>query len=269
MLRDGAARGLETSPFVSIMEAGNRHQFTLVEPGQRCIDHVFHGHDDRRRQFLPWEAGDLPEVGRGRARQHRLDADTFVGELVLQRMAERKDIGFARAVYTVERLGRDAHHRSDVDDRPCAARDKCRSCCIGQARKRSNVESDYFVHLVNVGIQQWRNGGRAGIVDEHGDARIVPQRSLDLGELRPVAKVGGQYLSGPSRLARQTCRKGLQPRLIPGHQDEVVATLCEPIGMAPMPDDAPVIRATPFLDEFDIGMLLYLNGQLSSAPLSM
>src|SRR6266404_5792407 len=36
-----------------------------------------------------------------------------------------------------------------------------------------------------------------------------------------------------------------------------------------MPDDAPVTRATPLFDEFDIGMLLYLNGKLSSAPLSM
>jgi hypothetical protein len=26
-----------------------------------------------------------------------------------------------------------------------------------------------------------------------------------------------------------------------------------------MPDDAPVIAATPLFDEFDIGMLLYLN----------
>src|SRR6266404_923179 len=36
-----------------------------------------------------------------------------------------------------------------------------------------------------------------------------------------------------------------------------------------MPDDAPVITATPLFDEIDIGRLLYLNGQLSSAPLSM
>ncbi len=76
------------------MEGGNRNQFALVEPDHRCIGHVFRRHDGRRGQVLVWEAGDIPGVGRGRARQHRLDADAFIGELVLQRMAERNDIGF-------------------------------------------------------------------------------------------------------------------------------------------------------------------------------
>ena len=92
------------------MKAGNRNQFALVEPDQRCIDHIFRRHDDGRGEVLPWEPGDFPEVGRGRARQHRLDADAFIGELVLQRMAERNDLGFGRAVHTVERLGGDPHH---------------------------------------------------------------------------------------------------------------------------------------------------------------
>jgi len=90
------------------MEAGNRNQLALVEPNQRCIDHILRRHDNRRRQFLPWEAGDFPQVRRGRPRQHRLDADALVGELVLQRMAEREDKGFGRAVDTVERLRGDA-----------------------------------------------------------------------------------------------------------------------------------------------------------------
>jgi len=40
---------------VSIMKTGS-HQFALVEADQRCIDHVFHRHDDRRGQFLPRQA---------------------------------------------------------------------------------------------------------------------------------------------------------------------------------------------------------------------
>jgi hypothetical protein len=36
------------------------------------------------------------------------DAVAFLGELMMQRMAERDDVGFSRAVYPVERLGRDA-----------------------------------------------------------------------------------------------------------------------------------------------------------------
>src|SRR5258708_40188707 len=78
-----AAYGLKTCPLVAIMKAGNCDQFALIETDQRCIDHVFHRHDDRRGLLLPWEAGDFPTVGRGPTGQHRLDADTFAGEFVL------------------------------------------------------------------------------------------------------------------------------------------------------------------------------------------
>jgi hypothetical protein len=83
-LRDGAARGFETRPFVSIMEAGKRNHFAPVEPDQGCIDHVFRRHDDRRGQVLAWEAGDFPGIGLGRGRQHCLNTDASIGELVLQ-----------------------------------------------------------------------------------------------------------------------------------------------------------------------------------------
>jgi hypothetical protein len=84
-------------------------------------------------------------------------------------------------------------------------------------------------HLLDVGIQQRRDGCGAGIVDKHGDARIVPQRGLDLGELHLIGKIGGQHFDGPSGLARQTCRKALQPRLVSGHQDEVASAAGEAI----------------------------------------
>ena len=48
----------------AIMKAGNCDQFALIETDQRCIDHVFYRHDDLRGH-LPWEAGDVPAVGRG------------------------------------------------------------------------------------------------------------------------------------------------------------------------------------------------------------
>jgi len=63
-----AAHGLKTCPLVSVVKAGNCDQFALIEADQRCIDHVFHRHDDRRGLLLPWEAGDLPTVGRGPTR---------------------------------------------------------------------------------------------------------------------------------------------------------------------------------------------------------
>src|SRR5260370_33487787 len=84
-LRNGATRGLETGPFVSVMEGRNRNELALVEPDQRRIDHVVRRHDDRRGQVLVGEAGDFPEVAGGRTRQHRLAADAFVGEPMLAR----------------------------------------------------------------------------------------------------------------------------------------------------------------------------------------
>jgi hypothetical protein len=49
---------------------------------------------------------------------------------------------------------------------------------ISTTRERGHVESDHLVHLLDVGIKQRRDRADAGIVDEHGDARIVLQRDL-------------------------------------------------------------------------------------------
>ncbi len=149
-------------------------------------------HDDGRGELLPRKAGDFPKVGRGRAWQHHLDADAFGRKLVLQRMAERNDIGFGRAVHTVERLGRDPHHGRDVDDRARRPRNECRRGGISQAGERRNVDGDHLIRLVNLGIQQRRDRADAGIVDEHGDGLIIPQQAFHLREIRLVAEVGAQ-----------------------------------------------------------------------------
>jgi hypothetical protein len=44
------------------MEARNCNQFSLIQPDQRCIDHVFRRHDDGCGELLPRKAGDFPEV---------------------------------------------------------------------------------------------------------------------------------------------------------------------------------------------------------------
>ena len=41
-------------------------------------------------QLMDRQAGDVPELGRGRARQHGLNAHALVGELVLQRLRQRQ-----------------------------------------------------------------------------------------------------------------------------------------------------------------------------------
>src|SRR6267143_1671552 len=183
-LRDGAARGLETGPFVSILEAGKRNQLALVEPDERCVDHVFRRHDYLPRQVLPREAGAFQNLGGGRGRQHRLDADALIGELVLERMTER-----------------------------------------------GNVKRDDLVHLLDVGTQQRRYGCDAGVVDEHADARIASHRGFDRCEIRLVIEIRWQRSNRASGLTRQTLGERLERCLAAGHEDEVVATLCETVGI--------------------------------------
>jgi hypothetical protein len=45
------------------------------------------------------------------------------------------------------------------------------------------------MHLLNVRIQQLRDGPDAGIVDEHCDVLIIPQDGLHLSEFRLVVEV--------------------------------------------------------------------------------
>ena len=47
----------------------------------------------------------------------------YLGKLP-SRMTEREDKGLRRAVHAVERFGRDANHRSDIDDRAGATRNE-------------------------------------------------------------------------------------------------------------------------------------------------
>ena len=71
----------------------------------------------------------------------------------------------------------------------------------------------------------------AGIVDEHGDGLVLTQHALHLREIRLVAEVRSQRSDRASGLARQAGGEFLEPRLVAGHQDEVVATLCETVGI--------------------------------------
>ncbi|MFN5672762.1 SDR family NAD(P)-dependent oxidoreductase, partial [Bradyrhizobium sp.] len=55
-------------------------------PGERGIDHVLGLHHDLAGQMSDRRAGDVPELGGRGARQHRLDPDVLVLQLVLQRV---------------------------------------------------------------------------------------------------------------------------------------------------------------------------------------
>ena len=86
--------------------------------------------------------------------------------------------------------------------------------CIpdSQASERGNVESDHVFHFLDVGIEQRRDGSRAGIVDEQADARIVLQLCF-----HPRALAGD--------LARSDKRLELSPPLKIRHNIELLASL--------------------------------------------
>ncbi len=211
------------------MKSGNRHQFALVEADQRCIDHVFHRHDDRRGQFLPRQASDFPHVGGRRAGQDRLDADPFVGEFVLQRMTEGEDIGFGGAVDTVERLRRYANDGADVDDRARATLDECRCRGVRQPREGDAVECNYLFHFVDVGIEKRHDGADTSVVDEHCDTRIFLQLCFHFREIYLVVEVrhdGGDVASARAREARSERFEG---RLAAAYKNEIVSALRETV----------------------------------------
>src|SRR5206468_1256095 len=71
--------------------------------------------------------------------------------------------------------------------------------------------------------------GDAGIVDEHSDGLIMLQDSFHPSEIRCVAEVHRQWSDRAPGVARQTSGGRLEPRLVAGHQDEVVVPLCEAV----------------------------------------
>src|SRR5712664_4453625 len=85
--------------------------------------------------------------------------------------------------------------------------------------------------IFSVGTQQRRYRGDASVVDEHADARIASQRGLDLCEIRLVIEVRRQRSNRAPGLTRQALGERLERRLAAGHEDEVVAALCETVGI--------------------------------------
>src|ERR1700722_8786338 len=101
-------------------------------------------------------------------------------------MAEAEDVRLRGAVYAVQVLHGDGHRRGDVDDGALAARHEGRSGGVGQASEGGDVQIDHRLHLVDVSLQDRGDGAGAGVVDQHGDVRILAKNSFDLGQARLV-----------------------------------------------------------------------------------
>jgi hypothetical protein len=181
--------------------------------------------------MLDRRAGDVPELGRRRARQHRVDAHALVGQLVLQALAEGQDEGLAAPVDAVEDFRPHRHDRGDVDQGPATARHEARNGGVGQAGQDVDVQRQHPAHVLDIGLQQRRGGADAGVVDQGGDALVVAQHLLHPGEVGAIGQVGGQDLDLAARLGGDPAGHGVQPRAVAGDQDQVVAALGQPVGI--------------------------------------
>jgi hypothetical protein len=146
-------------------------------------------------------------------------------------MAEAQDVGFRSAVDAVQRLDRDADNRRDVDDRPFTTRHERRRDSIGKARQCGDVQVDHCLHLVDVGLQDRRDGADASIIDQHGDARIVAKHSLDLGEAALCIQIRRQHRDLTAGFAAKPISDNVQPLLVSRDQDQVATAFGEAIGV--------------------------------------
>ena len=88
--------GIEGVPIGKLRQRWQSHEFALVQPGERCIDHVLRRHHDVVRQISDRHARKVPELGYRGTRQDGLDTDALVGELVMQELKRLDKIAYIR-----------------------------------------------------------------------------------------------------------------------------------------------------------------------------
>ena len=180
-----AAYHLKTCPLVAIMKAGNCYQFALIKADQRCIDHVFDRHDDRRGLLLPWEAGDFPTVGAvlpgntawtripllvSSCCSERLKARTYALDAPYTPLSASTEMPAAEPMLMIVPVPR-------------------LTKAGGEASEGGDIEGNHVLHFPDVGLKQRGDGSEAGVIDEHGDARIVLQLCFHFREIRLVVEV--------------------------------------------------------------------------------
>ena len=168
------------------------------------------------------ETGDVPELGRRRARKDCLDTKALVGQLVLERVAQSEDVGFRRAVDAVQRLWRDTHDGGDIYECASPSCDEGGRRRVAQTRQGGDVQRDHGVHLVDVGLEERSDRPDTGVVDQHVDAGVIPQPGLDAGEVGLVVEVGNERLDRNACLGLEPCGDVRQPLLVSRHENQVV-----------------------------------------------
>src|SRR5882757_6427598 len=105
---------VEPLPVGSFGQRGNGDELTLIERGERSVDHLLGSHDDLGRQVVDRKTGTVPELGAGGAGENCLYLDTLAAYLVMKRLGEIDHIGFGAAIGAVEQLRCESNDGSDI-----------------------------------------------------------------------------------------------------------------------------------------------------------
>ena len=92
-----------------------------------------------------------------------------------------------------------------------ASGDESRCDRIGETGQGGDVQVDHLFHLVDIRLQDRRDGAEARIVDEHADAWIVAKQSFDLRQVGFVVQIGRPDRDLTGGLAPDPSRDGVQP----------------------------------------------------------
>ena len=93
------------------------------------------------------------------------------------------------------------------------------------------LSSIIVLHGVDVGLQERLQGADAGIVDQHRDAGFGAEQRLDPPQVRLVVEVGRDGLDAAAGRIGNALRHRLELRPVARHEDEIIATARQPVGV--------------------------------------
>ncbi|CAI8753878.1 hypothetical protein EMIT0P44_160093 [Pseudomonas sp. IT-P44] len=218
-------------PVGGIRQRRNGDQFSLVQPRQRCIDHLARFHDHVRRDLACVNTGTLPDFGARHAWQHRLYFDPGAIQLGIQRLGQAQHISLAGTVSGVEALGEQRHHRGDVDDRTPAGFCKTGGRRRSQARDRRYVQLNQTFQLIQISVGQQAICRDTRVIQQQTDTRIAAKALLKFQHIILLREIRFQHLDLNTMLSAQLARRGLKTLFVTCNQQQIKTARCQALSV--------------------------------------
>ena len=155
----------------------------------------------------------------------RQDAHPGAGDVTGQALAEARDPRLGGAVGA---LGKEAGDRRDVDDRAVTALEHAGDRGTGEPEDGPDEDPQHALLVVDVAGHEPLVHREPGVVDQDVDRAVpVGQSRLDTSAAVVLGEVGGQHLDRDAVRGAELGGQRLQPGLVAGDEDEVVAVLGE------------------------------------------